>query len=186
MNGDLAELLNATETGGVTNVEGILIHKEFVDANADKCMKASKEMCSVFARYTNSESSTIVRSVTGLDGVKDWTSLHANHSRRTLGRIFRVRRERMYQSQQKTCRQVRLAIRQLEEKWKAMKKKIPDLWRTSVFLETCAKDVKEQMMMRLDEIGEHNENLNAKVCHTRRARPSKRGNICMCRWRWTA
>ena len=70
MNGDLAELLNAAETGGVSKVEGILIDEEIVDANADKCMKASKEMCSVFARYTNSESSTIVRSVTGLDGVR--------------------------------------------------------------------------------------------------------------------
>ena len=31
--------------------------------------------------------------------------------------------------------------------------KIPDLWRMSALLEICPKDVKEQMLMRLDEIG---------------------------------
>ena len=41
-------------------------------------------MHSVMAKYTNSEGSTIVRSVTGLDGVKAWPRRHANYSRRTL------------------------------------------------------------------------------------------------------
>ena len=41
--------------------------------------------------------------------------------------------------------------------------KIPDLWRMSALLEICPKDVKEQMLMRLDEIGENCENLKAKV-----------------------
>ena len=39
--------------------------------------------------------------------------------------------------------------------------KIPDLWRMSALLEVCPKDVKEQMMMRLDGIGENYENLKA-------------------------
>ena len=47
----------------------------------------------------------------------------------------------------------------------------------SALLEICPKDVKEQMMMRLDEIGENYENLK----ETRPTRPSK----LMCRWRWT-
>ena len=47
-------------------------------------------MHSVLARYTNSEGSTIVRSVTGLDGVKAWRRRHANYNRRTLEIIFRV------------------------------------------------------------------------------------------------
>ena len=64
---------------------------------------------------------------------------------------------------------MRPAIMQWEEKWKAMMSelggdaKIPDLWRTSALLEICPKDVKEQMVMRLDEIGENYENLEAKV-----------------------
>ena len=40
--------------------------------------------------------------------------------------------------------------------------KIRDLW-MSVLLESYPKDVKEQMMMRLDEMGENYENLKAKV-----------------------
>ena len=56
---------------------------------------------------------------------------------------------------------VRLAIMQWEEKWKAMTSelggdaKIPDLRRMSALLEICPKDVKEQMLMRLDKIGEN-------------------------------
>ena len=41
--------------------------------------------------------------------------------------------------------------------------KIPDMWRMSAMLEICPKDVKEQMLMRLDETGENQENLKAKV-----------------------
>ena len=65
--------------------------------------------------------------------------------------------------------QVKLAIAQLEEKWKAMMSelggdgRIPDLSRMSALLEICPKDVKEQMMMRLDEIGDKYENLKAEV-----------------------
>ena len=40
---------------------------------------------------------------------------------------------------------------------------IPDLRRMSALLEICPKDLKKQMMMRLDEIGENQENLKAKV-----------------------
>ena len=41
--------------------------------------------------------------------------------------------------------------------------KIPDLWRMSALLEIYPKDVKERMLMRLDETGENYENLKAKV-----------------------
>ena len=40
---DLAELLNATETGGVRNAEDMLKDDELVDANREKCIKASEE-----------------------------------------------------------------------------------------------------------------------------------------------
>ena len=61
---------------------------------------------------------------------------------------------------------------QWEEKREAMMSepgkdaKIPDFWRMSALLEICPKDVKEQMMMRLDEIGENYEILKAKVSYT--------------------
>ena len=40
---------------------------------------------------------------------------------------------------------------------------IPYLWRMSVLLELCCKDVKEQMLMTLDEVGDNHEHLKAKV-----------------------
>ena len=69
----------------------------------------------------------------------------------------------MYPRPAEYVSQVRLAILQWEEKWNTMVSKfggdvkIPDLWRMSAFLEMCPKDLQEQMMMRLDEIGENCE-----------------------------
>ena len=66
--------------------------------------------------------------------------------------------------------------------------KIPDLWRMLLLLEICPKDAKEQMMMRLDEIGENYDNLKSKVVSHTTNKPSKREEDrtrCMCRWRWT-
>ena len=45
--GDLAELLSPAEKGGVSIAKEILKDDEFVDANREKCIKASKEMYSV-------------------------------------------------------------------------------------------------------------------------------------------
>ena len=59
-------------------------------------MKASRDMHSVLARYTSSDASTIATSVMESDGVRARVKLHANYSRRTLGRMFRVQRECMY------------------------------------------------------------------------------------------
>ena len=63
--------------------------------------------------------------------------------------------------------------------------KIPDfLEDVHRLLEICSKDVKEQMMMRLDEIGENFENLKAKVVsYTTNTTDRKR---CTFRWRWTS
>ena len=60
----------------------------------------------------------------------------------------------------KDLAQLRIAILQWEERWKAMMAelgtdaKIPELWRMSALLELCPKDVKEHMLLRLDEVGE--------------------------------
>ena len=50
MNGELAELLDAAEAGGVRNLEEILRMDAFVDAHKEKCAKASSELYSVVAR----------------------------------------------------------------------------------------------------------------------------------------
>ena len=133
------------------------------------CVKAGKEMYGVLARYTNSEALTIVKSVSEMDGVRAWERLHANYSRRTLGRMFRVQRENMYPRPVKDVGQVRSAVMRWEEKWKVMMPqleegaKIPDQWRMSALLEIRPKDVKEQMLLRLDDVGENYENLKVKV-----------------------
>ena len=169
MNEEFAEMLTTAETEGIESIEEVLREAKFVDANRERCVKAGKEMYGVLARYTNSEALTIVKSVSEMDGVRAWARLHANYSRRTLGRMFRVQRECMYPKPVKDVGQVRLAIMQWEEKWKVMMSelgegaKIPDLWRMSALLEICPKDVKEQMLLRLDEVGENYENLKVKV-----------------------
>ena len=48
-------------------------------------------MCSVLAKYPNSEASTIVRTATKLDGVEAWRRLHEKNGGRALG--CNVRRE---------------------------------------------------------------------------------------------
>ena len=114
----------------------------------------------VLARYTSSEALTIVKSVTEMDGVRAWARLHANFSRRKLGRMFRVQRECMYPKPVKEVGQVLLAIMQWEEKWKAMMSELGG----------------EQMLMRLDEIGENFENLKARVIsHTTNKAEQARG-----------
>ena len=102
----------------------------------------------------------------------------------------------MYPKPVKDLSQVRLAVMQREEKWKAMMfelgkdAKILHLWRMSALLEICPKNVKEQMLMRLDEIGEKYENIKAEVVShatnkTEDARGGQGRKIRRCRWRWT-
>ena len=62
-----------------------------------------------------------------------------------------------------------LAIMQWDEQWKIMMSelrqdtRITDLWRTSGRLEIRPKEVKEQMLMRLNKICENYLTLKAKV-----------------------
>ena len=155
MNGDLAELLNAAETGGVRNAEEILKGDEFVGANRAKCIQPSKEMDSVLTTRT------LKRRQRDGTGRRSLGKTPCKLQQKKTGRIFRVQRERTYQNPAQNVSQVRLAIMQLEGKWKATMSElggdanILDVWRMSALLEICPKDVKEQMMMRFGEIGEN-------------------------------
>ena len=102
--------------GGVRNAEEILKDHEFVDANRERCVTAAEEMYSVFARYTNSESSTTVRSVTGLDEVAGWARLRAKTAEGREGEIFRTLRECMCPKPAKDVCAVRPVLRPWEEK----------------------------------------------------------------------
>ena len=177
-------MLSTAEADGIDSIEEVLREAKFVDANRGKCVcvKAGKEMYYVLAEYANSEALTIVKSVSEMDGVRAWARLHVDYSRRTLGTMFRVQRECMYPKPVKVVGPVRLAIMQWEEKCGVMMSelgegvKIPDLWRTSALLEICPKDVKEQTLLRLDEVGENYENLKVKVIsHTSNKAEQARG-----------
>ena len=151
-------------TDGVRGVVEILEDEDFVDANREKCINTSRDMYSALASHTNSEASTTVRTVTEW---KHGENSMKNYSRTTLGPMFRVQRECMYSKLVKDVSQVRPAIVQWEEKWKAMMSelggdaKIPDLWRVSALLQICPKIVKEQMTMRQELTSENYENLKA-------------------------
>ena len=88
-----------------------------------KRIKASREWCSALALHTS------------VGGAEAWPRLHASHGRGTPWRMFRVRRGCMNPTPAKDVSQVRLAIMQREEKWKATMSelgggaKIQDLWR---------------------------------------------------------
>ena len=168
------------EVDGIRNLKKTLKEDTFVDTNKEPCLKARRELFSVLVRYTSSEASTIVKSVTGLEGVEAWSNLHANYCRRTMARIFRVQRERTYSKRATHVSHVRLAIMPWEEQWKTVTSehgqdaRITDLWRMSGLLEIRPKEVKEQMLMRLDEIGENDETV---IFEQERKSYS-------CRWKW--
>ena len=78
---DMAEMLSAASTSGIRTFEEALMSSHFVDVNTERCVNASRGMCSVLARYTSSEASTIARSVTELDGVEARARLHTSYRR---------------------------------------------------------------------------------------------------------
>ena len=184
MCGERAEMLAAAETTAIGNTEEILGEDQFVDANQERCRKSSREIHSVLARYTSSEALTIVTSVATKDGVGAWARLNANHSRRTLGRMFRVQRECMYPKPAKDVGQVRLAIMQWEDKWKSMMS-VEDVGVAGKFVR---KDMREQMLMRLDEIGENYERTSRRKWYpTRRTRPNRHEDARRRRrYRWSS
>ena len=93
VNGELVEMLNATDTSRMENTEAVLREGQFV---------------SFLVRDIGSEASTTVKSGTELDLVGVWARLHANDCRRTVERMFRVQRECMSPKPAKDVGQVRL------------------------------------------------------------------------------
>ena len=82
MNKDLAEILEVDETDEIKN-PGRLKEYTVMDAIKGACVKASTELHSALTRYTWTETSAIVESVTGLAEVETWSKFHANYSRKT-------------------------------------------------------------------------------------------------------
>ena len=96
-----------------------------------KCVSRRAESCGVCWRGTR-VLTTVVRSVTGLEGVEAWSRL----TRRQLGIIFMVH----VPGNSKRRESGEIGDLQWEEKWKAMVSelgkdaKIPNVWRMSALL----------------------------------------------------
>jgi hypothetical protein len=132
-------------------------------------MKASQELYSVLVRFTAGEAANVVRATDALDGLEAWGRLNAAYHRRTLGRMVRVQRECLYPRPVKELAMLRVAVLEWERRWEAMMMElgkeavIPDLWRMSALLEICPKELKEAMLMKLDEVGESYGALKEKI-----------------------
>ena len=171
MSPDLMELMTMAERHHGKSTRELCTLIDDIEQRIDhaRCEKASAELYSFLVRYTSSEAATVVKGAMDMDGVEAYGRLHENYSKRTLGRMFRVQRECMYPKAVKDLNGVKTAIMDWEERWKRMMAelgtdaKIPDLWRMSALLEICPKELKDQMLIRLDEIGEKYEALKAKV-----------------------
>ena len=131
--------------------------------------RGSAELYSVLTRYADGEAGTLVRGLVDMDGLQAYGRLHERYSRRTIGRMFRVQKDCMYPKTARNLGEVAGLVLEWEEKWRRMlaelgpEVRIPELWRMSALLEICPKGVQEQMMLRLDEIGESYEILKAKI-----------------------
>ena len=129
----------------------------------------SPELYRHLVMMTSGEANILVKSVEEQCGYKTWSRLRANYTRRTIGRMMRQLKECMYPGTVKDLRSLAAAVGSWEEKWKKMMTelgadmKVPDLWRMAALLEICPKDVREQMHMRLDEVGESYDRLKEKI-----------------------
>ena len=59
-------------------------------------VKASSELYGLLVRFTTEEAATVVKSVSSMCGVEACGRLYGTYSSRTMGRLFRMRRECMH------------------------------------------------------------------------------------------
>ena len=122
--------------------------------------KASSELYSLLVRKTKGDAALVVEKVTSLDGVEAWGRLHQKYSQKTMGRMFRLQRECMYPRAVKKLDEVENAVMEWEKKWRRMEAnlgkdiKIPDLMRMAALMEIFPKNIQEQFLLRVDELGE--------------------------------
>ena len=144
MYSDLTQVTKAAraqEGQGVWNITDE--HGEVAEVEHVKCTQASREMHSMFARYTGSEAVTAVRSVSGLDGVESWCRFYASYNRITFGLVLRVPRQWYVLTVARDAIHLKHTIMQWEDEWNknvvtelSSDTRVSDLWRMSALLET--------------------------------------------------
>ena len=158
MYSDVADVMKAAEAKGqgVQKTRGCCARGSVPD-DVHESHRVVRHVCQVHWMRSHDD-----RSVTSLDGVGAWSRLHVSHSGRALGRMFRVQRAR-------TLPEGTLSTVQWEVTWKTVMTEIGSFMKiTRSVTHLCnvgdiSKEVSEQMLLRLDELGEDYQTLKAKV-----------------------
>jgi len=169
----LHDVLKAAETRPGMSTEEIIAEIDPMDTvlNMPDCKRGSAELYSILARYTTGEAAALVKSTKNeRDGVEAYGRMHESFNKKTMGRMFRIQRECMYPKEVKDLSKLKGAILEWEQKWKKMmeeinddKVKIPELWKMSALMEMIPKDLKEHMLLKMDEVGDKYEVLREKI-----------------------
>ena len=147
-----------------------------VDAEGDATMyqkelakKTSGELYSLLMRRTKGDAGLVVERVTTLDGLQAWGELHKKYNQKTMGRMFRQQRECMYPRTVQKLEEVESGVMEWEQKWRRMARdlgkdmKIPTIWKMAALMEIVPKNIQDQLLMRMDEIGENYGALREKL-----------------------
>ena len=152
------ELVNALDVDG----DATMYQKELAK-------KTSGELYSLLMRKTKGDAGLVVERVTTLDGLQAWGELHKKYNQKTMGRMFRQQRECMYPRMVQKLEEVESGVMEWEQKWRRMERdlgkdmKIPVIWKMAALMEIVPKNIQDQLLMRMDEIGENYEALREKL-----------------------
>ena len=137
-----ADVMTASETGENMNTGTVLNDVEFVDVHKTQQRTVQRVRGRVHGSEGDNDSQ---RDGTGRRGSVEHTA----------------RQSQQVDSRENVPCATRIHVSKISEGRKSSEggAKIPDLCSMSAMPDTCPKGVKDQMLMRLDEIGEHYENL---------------------------
>ena len=167
----MKDMMKAVESRGADDYENIRqMYRD--NGNDEEIMKVDGELYEILCLGTEGEAKNIVRSQTRESGLGAYGLLHDRFNRRTISRVMRVHREVMYPKKTGNVNQLMEKIVEWEQKWNKMQREeehknadvqIPVVWKIAAFLELCPREITEQVMLNMDDIGENYEKLRNKV-----------------------
>ena len=107
---------------------------------------------------TTGEAKSVIREVSGGDGVAAWQALAKSYARRTLARVLRRYREMMNPVSAKDLSEVVGAISRWEGKWKEFQRtegvRLPEMVKMAALTEFCPSEMRD-LIFQTDDSG-HN------------------------------
>ncbi len=171
--GELVELMELAERepgkGWLDLVNSADVEGDATMYQKELAKKTSGELYSPLMRRTKGDAALVVERVTTLDGLQTWGELHKKYNQKTMGMIFRQQRECMYPRAVQKLEEVESGVMEWEQKWRRMERdlgedmKIPIIWKMAALMEIVPKNIQDQLLMRMDEIGENYEALREKL-----------------------